>query len=76
MPLSTGSAAAGMSAAATETQRDADLTIPRSRPAAAEPSAPFAADPRDTGTSAHASHAQEPGNDSAPEPTEADPDAA
>jgi hypothetical protein len=50
--------------------------IPRSRPAAAEPFAAVPADPQDTGASAHASLTQEPGNEAAPEPTEADPDAA
>ncbi|NGO45814.1 hypothetical protein G6048_27980 [Streptomyces sp. YC419] len=50
--------------------------IPRSRPAAADSSAPTAIDPQATGTSAHASLTQWLENEAAPEPAEADPDAA
>ena len=50
--------------------------IPRSRQAAAEPSAQTAADPQATATSAHASLTQWLANEAASEPTEADPDAA
>ncbi|MFF4686769.1 tyrosine recombinase XerC [Streptomyces sp. NPDC001307] len=50
--------------------------IPRSRPAAAESSAPAAADPQATGTSAHASLTHGPENEAAPEPAEADSGAA
>jgi integrase len=50
--------------------------IPRSRQAAAEPSAQTAADPQTTATSPHAALTQWLENESAPEPTEADPDAA
>lgn len=59
-----------------EIAEKAAMLIPRSRPAATEPSAPAAADPQATGTSAHASRTQGPENETAPEPTEADPDAA
>jgi len=50
--------------------------IPRSRQVAAEPSAQTAADPQATATSAHASLTHWLENESAPEPTEADPSAA
>lgn len=50
--------------------------IPRSRPAAAEPSAQAAADPQATDTSAHASLTHGPENEAAPEPTEVGPSAA
>ncbi|GAA2504786.1 hypothetical protein GCM10010276_55950 [Streptomyces longisporus] len=50
--------------------------IPRSRQAAAEPSAQTAADPQATATSAHASLTQWLENAAAPDPTEADSGAA
>ncbi|MFH9404932.1 hypothetical protein ACH4JS_34995 [Streptomyces sp. NPDC017638] len=53
-------------------QDKAAKLIPRSRPATAEASASAPADPQDT----RASLTQEPENEAAPEPAEADPSAA